>query len=248
MKNNKQKIWFFGDSYAAIVNKEIAKTSWTVKVNDAFPNYQSINLAKSCSSLDYLYYVYDQNRKNFKKNDIVILTLTSFYRIWLDTNDDGDYFANPSFRTTSKGVVWHKKKERYYDFFASPFYNIKAIEAFLNLFLDALQHDARTDGIKTIVLPIAHFSANNITDIQVAKTSFNMNLTWVSDLEILKTFKKLIPNLPKGTGLYSVPEILEFDGNRSHHLSPENNTVLAEKVINYIKNNEEIDLTVGWKI
>ena len=86
--NNMNKIWFLGDSYVAnnhapwLENTHGAK-SWTKILTEAFPEYTNENIALPGASLDFLYYTYEQRRKEFKSGDIVIMSLTNIERLSL---------------------------------------------------------------------------------------------------------------------------------------------------------------------
>ena len=239
------KLWFFGDSYIADLSHIIEDTSWTHLVVKAFPDYESENLGKTCSSLDYLYYIYNNKRSEFKQGDVVILTLTALHRKFLNTEKRKitPSFMNSGFilREGKSEVV--EENHEYYGFFVSELFNDDAELAKLDLFLDALQYDVLSKGIKIVVLPIEK-KALGTKEHLIMGTSSGMWLKDVSRMEIEKRFGKNLRN-----GYYLHSPVKEYDNKLANHLSPENNKILAQKVINALNNNDKtIDLSSGWDI
>lgn len=237
------KLWFFGDSYVA---KSPYAKSWTINVQEAFPEYDNENLATGGSSLDYLYHTYEQNRKKFKSGDIVIMSITVLSRLFLrERTREGharfllrDYLLSPGDRETVD------ENHEYYGHFVSDLFNPEAHTSMANLFLNSLQYDAMTKGIKIIVLPVTHtFPKLDFEDkdaITIAKVTWEYYLTSVTSKSYRKKF-----NVKKWQ---EHPEIIEYDQNLANHLSPKNNEILANKVIRNIKTNEPIDLTTEWEL
>jgi len=239
------KIWFFGDSYAAPKHTE---KSWTINVQEAFPEYDNENLAVIGSSLDYLYHTYEQNRKRFNTGDIVIMSLTTITRLFLRnrTSNGGPRFLLLSKILSplsgSKEIL--EEDHEYYDYYASDLFNPETHTSKANLFLNSLQYDAMTKGIKIIALPITYNfpridyeDKNNIT---LVKTTDKYSLIGITNMQYNKKF-----NVKKWQ---EHSEAISYDNLQANHLSPENNLVLANKVIRHIKTNEPIDLTTDWII
>ena len=238
------KLWFFGDSYIADLSNIIDNTPWSHFVIDAFPGYEAENLGKVCSSLDFLYYTYNDKRPEFKQGDVVILTLTTLHRKFLNTEKRKimPSFMNSGFilREGQRELV--EENHEYYGFFVSELFNDDAELAKLDLFLDALQYDVLSKGIRIVVLPIDREFKTK--EHLIMGVSGNIRLKDVSRLEIEKRFGK---NLRDGYYLHS--PVKEYDSKLSNHLSPENNKILAQKVINALNNNDKtIDLSSGWDI
>jgi hypothetical protein len=244
------KIWFFGDSFAAN-NHFLKAKSWTKTVQEAFPEYDSENLALGASSLDYLYYTYEQKRKEFKSGDIVIMSLTNIERLFLRKLYEDLYFRFlQTGRITSplapKGKLLEHLPEDHpwYTYFADDLFNPEAHKANVNLFLNSLQYDAMTKGIKIIALPIAHFPFLDEEDkdhITLGRTLRGHNLAAVSNKQ-MKTKFNHIKSL-----FFQHEECRTYDNTLANHLTPRNNEILANKVIRNIKTDEPIDLSTEWE-
>ena len=144
----------FGDSYAA--DYDNAK-SWTRWVAEEFPKYNLLNFAVPASSLDYLYYTYENQRAHLEANDIVLMSLTAMERIFLR---DPTIYNQPRFMTAHQitpaknGRTPDFDKQYTQEFFLGDMYNPDAHSATMNVFLNALQYDAITKNVTIIEIPI----------------------------------------------------------------------------------------------
>ena len=239
------KIWFFGDSYAEPPNtKRTSAKSWTINVAEAFPEYDIENHANGGSSLDYLYYIYNKQRNEFQRGDIVIFTITTATRLFLSGDTDRPYFMHLNYRGTPEGRKNHVRGDKYYDYFVSEFFNIDSITAMLDIFLDFLYYESMAKGIKIIGLPISRGEWSIDAPINVPPIDY-------------KTKNKgnlhIATNDNKGMVDVSVSQFGSFEAWQkadkilANHLTPRNNEILANKVIRNIKTNEPIDLGTEWE-
>ena len=252
---NMNKIWFLGDSYVAntgarwLENTHGAK-SWTKILTEAFPEYTNENIAIAGSSLDFLYYTYEKRRKEFKSGDIVIMSLTNIERIFLRQDKESVYtflripgitvYEDGKFLKNSDVTEDHP----WYTYFADDLFNPKTHQAKLNLFLNSLQYDAMTKGIKIIALPIVHFPFLDTEDkdhITLGKTKKDMDLYAVSNKQLETKFNHI------KFLFWQHEECRTYDKTLSNHLTPRNTEILANKVIRNLKTNEPIDLTTEWE-
>ena len=253
---NMNKIWFLGDSYVAntgarwLENTHGAK-SWTKILTEAFPEYTNENIAIAGSSLDFLYYTYEQRRKEFKSGDIVIMSLTNIERIFLRQDKESVYtflripgitvYEDGKFLKNSDVTEDHP----WYTYFADDLFNPKTHQAKLNLFLNSLQYDAMTKGIKIIALPIGNFPFIDKEDkdhITLGKTKKDMDLVAVSKKQMETKFNEKCQN-----NYFKIPKFYDYDMTLANHLTPRNTEILANKVIRNLKTNEPIDLTTEWE-
>lgn len=255
---NENKIWFLGDSYVATSwwLEKHGKKSWTNMVTEAFPEYAHENLALAGSSLDFLYFTYERSREYFKSGDIVIMSLTNIERIFLrdDTVDTvrflrstgiASYVKGKYIKNSEKNPIIMPEDHPWYDYFVSDLFNPKAHKAKVNLFLNSLQYDAMTKGIKIIVLPIAHFPSLDREDkdqLAIGETNRDMHLCRVSRKQMEVKF-----NEDDMSGYYMRPECREYDMGLANHLTTKNNEILANKIIKNIKTDEPIDLKTEWE-
>jgi hypothetical protein len=251
---NMNKIWFLGDSYVANatgpwLEKTYGAKSWTKILTEAFPEYTNENIAIAGSSLDFLYYTYEQRRKRFKSGDIVIMSLTNIERLFLRQDKESAYRFLQNGKITSpftpKEKVKHLLEDHpWYTYFADDLFNPETHQAKLNLFLNSLQYDAMTKGIKIIALPIVHFPFLDTEDkdhITLGKTKKDMYLFAVSNKQLETKFNHI------KFLFWQHEECRTYDKTLSNHLTPRNNEILANKVIRNIKTNEPIDLTTEWE-
>ena len=239
------KIWFFGDSY---VDVRMRAKSWTINVQEAFPDYESENIAMSASSLDFLYYTYEQKRNQFLEQDIVIMSLTNLHRLFLRRYDES---SRPSFlqhnrMKTTGPMELIKEDHPWYNYFALDLFNPEVHKANANLFLNSLQYDAMRKGIKIIVLPIDYFDYLDLDDkdsITIGKSTEKTSLSRVTKKQIEAKFNL---TLNDNEHWANYEEAREYDSSLANHLTPKNNEILANKVIRNIKTNEPIDLTTEW--
>lgn len=235
------KIWFFGDSYAAINSS--SEKSWTINVVEAFPEHDTENHAYGGSSLDYLYYTYNKQRKAFQQGDIVIFTITNSTRLFLSGGVKRPHFMNVNWKSTENGREDHVRGDKYYDYFVSELFNIDSVAAMLDIFLDFLYHESMTKGIKIIGLPISGKQWNSRTLNTVppvdykTKSRGNLHIA-CGDKSLAEATAAQFPNKD---------ERKKLDKTYANHLTPRNNEILANKVIRHIKTNETIDLTTEWE-
>lgn len=255
------KIWFFGDSYVAnhsplwLKEKHGAK-SWTQMLTEAFPEYTNENIAIAGSSLDFLYYTYEQRRKEFKSGDIVIMSLTNIERLFLRQYKKSSYtflrfpgitvYEDGEFlKATVNYPAQMTEDHPWYTYFADDLFNPETHKATLNLFLNSLQYDAMTKGIKIIALPITHFPFLDTEDkdhITLGKTKKGMDLCAVSKTQMETKFNEKCQN-----NYFANPKFYAYDTTLANHLTLRNNEILANKVIRNIKTNEPIDLGTEWE-
>jgi hypothetical protein len=232
------KIWFFGDSYIATHN--VAK-SWAINVQEEFIDYDSENLGVSGSSLDYLYYIYNKRRTEIKEGDIVILTLTTYHRLFLkhETPKKKSFLFPDFIHTQGEGLEWINEGHEYYGHFVSDLFNLPVQAALKNVFLNSLQYDAITKGIKIIVLPVDKYDISEKDSITRANNTRH-SLMNVSEKQHQAKF-----------GIshewFKHEECRTYDKTLANHLTPRNNEILANKVIRNIKTDEPIDLATEWE-
>ena len=245
------KIWFFGDSYvednrAQWLEKNFGTKSWTRIVTEAFPEYTNENTALAGSSLDFLYYTYEQRRKEFKSGDIVIMSLTTMERLFLrnDKKNTHRFLRTQNMITYEDGIcVSISDDHPLCTYFADDLFNPETHQATLNLFLNSLQYDAMTRGVKIIALPITHLGLRDKDHITLGRTLIGHTLVQVTNRQIRLKFN----------GKYKIgqhwkqSECREYDNTLANHLTLRNNEILANKVIRNIKTNEPIDLTTEWE-
>ncbi len=242
------KIMIFGDSYAA--DYDNAK-SWTLWVAEEFPKYKFINFAVPASSLDYLYYTYENQRAHLEANDIVLMSLTAMERIFLR---DPTIYNQPRFMTAHQitpaknGKPQTGAEFKPQEFFLGDMYNPDAHSATMNVFLNALQYDAITKNVTIIVLPIGGDDYINRKDkehIEIATCGENQGSSNAGLSGVTKRQMEAMFDL-KGRYWYEIKECWDQDSKHANHLTPRNNKILGNKVIRNIRTKEPIDLRTEW--
>jgi hypothetical protein len=139
-----------------------------------------------------------------------------------------------------------EKDHPWYNYFALDLFNPEVHKANANLFLNSLQYDAMRKGIKIIVLPIDYFDYLDLDDkdsITIGKSTEKTSLSIVTKKQIITKFNL---TLNDNDHWANYEEARKYDTSLANHLTPENNEILANKVIRNIKTNEPIDLRNEW--
>ena len=172
------------------------------------------------------------------------MTLTSIQRIFLSESNELSwprFLQDRRISSTGKMVEHLGEEHPWYTYFAGDLFNTEAHQAKANLFLNSLQYDAITKGIKIIIIPITNFGYIDFEDkdkISLCKTSFSL-------MQVTK--KQMESKLNLKGHWFDHPSAIDYDHSQANHLTPRNNEILANKVIRHIKTNEPINLTTEWE-
>lgn len=214
-------LWIFGDSFT---DQYTPVETWMKQVADRLeqkPNYYG----QRGSSLAYTYEKFNEVREQIQPNDIVIIAPTDLARRWF-------------FRERHQQTAWASIDERGPTSKAIREYVLyledeKTHLIYLMNFLYNVNYLAKTRNVKTVILPCFDWladelyrCANQFPDIHIAKGC----LVRVSVNELEEGQINNMTMLARG---------VEF---RMCHLIKSNHDILANKIVNYIKNNEAISL------
>jgi hypothetical protein len=228
-----KQIWIFGDSYAEDYtqgNPKILEQQWHRLLGTHF-NAPITNRGLRGSSLEWLYYTWQQERQKINSGDIVIAMITNLRRRWLLQESPGI----TSFRLLTNKNINHvdpktfKAIELYYRYLDNDLYMSSLLENWLYNVNDL----AREKQCPVLIFPV-------FPEME----------------EILPNMIPQFPHLhfPKGymfdVSDYECSEDLRqspivTDG-RCNHLLPPNHHVLKDKIVSYIEQQISIDLTVGF--
>ena len=231
-------IWAFGDSYIADYidheswkNEQIERNikPW-IKAVGEYINQPVINFGMCGSSSDYVYYKFNEVRKNIQYNDIVIVGITSLFRRWIIKEyPDITILTDTRSKLFELGGKSIKQYMIYLD-------HQKIHEIYCLNFLYNLDNITRKKNLHTIVLPIMYEEDRILSKYKNQFTNFHWAsyaLTDVNNNEYTEEFWNKI----KDTFL--------SDG-KINHLTWSNHAILTNKIINNIQNKIPIDVKEGF--
>jgi len=206
-------VWAFGDSYTTCLQPD----QWIQQIADKL-GYNAKTFGCGGSALAYTYYKFKEQYKNIKKDDIVIVCLTTLERRWFIKNDP-EAASNLLY-----GVETDVKlSEAYKQYTLYLNQNKELEELYLELFLNFLNVNSSN---RTIVISGFNDTLDVVKNINHNYENIHCvtkgSLVDVSFGELNKVRLTLDP--------------------RPCHLIKSNHTILANKVLDYIKENKEIDL------
>lgn len=218
-------LWVFGDSFAETTitigrNSQGPTGQWCYQIAHNL-NAEIYGYGLGGSSLDYTYYRFNQIRNKIRENDTIIVALTEINRrwFWKDSPQNGCVQALdlPNDLATAY---------KYYMLYLN---NPIVYETHLITFLHDLNNTSLIKNIKTVILPCFEITINNqdYPHLHIAKG----NLLTVS----LNEFKK-----------NTTREMVDpyfINDRRINHIIKDNHTILANKILNYIRYNKSINLT-----
>lgn len=232
-------LWVFGDSFTELYSD--LKDQYTQIVANEF-NTNVLGFGLSASSIEYTYHKFNQNRKNFKENDILIVGLTSYNRRWFFK-----YYPGNLVKIYNPGTF-----DDYKEFLNSPTNNPKEIEA-LTLYADHLNHkEIQKDYLINFL-----YNLNYTTKQQKLHTIVFVNLydIFVLMKDIINEFPYLniAENMMLDISLEELSKdyIINFDRSiydlRVNHITRSNHKILAKQIVDNIKLNTTIDCKKGFK-
>lgn len=230
-------IWTFGDSYA----------EQYVGLNDQWMQRIANNLSTDVkpfglvgTSTEYTYTKFNENRKDLKDSDIIIIALTTHSRRWF-FKDYPSHSAYPAPGTDYKAptVIYNPTGfdiiNESLELYEECLNNRDVSKTYLENFLYNLDIITKTLNLHTIIL-INFFDTNYF----------------------LKDKKDWFPNLHFTNGMmleisldeYTKEYVLDCDTTvtdpRVNHMIKDNHIILSNKIIDNIKNKTPIDLTSGF--
>jgi hypothetical protein len=230
-------LWVFGDSYAEHYSS--LNDQWMTSVANV------LNTDLKCfglvgSSTEFTFNSFLNVRNQIKKNDIIIILLTTHSRRWFFKLYPS-HTANPQIGTDYKNPVSVYEPTGFNDIddalkLYEEFLNNQSVfESYLENFLYSLDYLTKKLNCHTIIIP-------NFYD-----TGY-----------FLKDKKELFPNLSFAKGMMVDISLNEFTKDylieyttstkdlRVNHLMKYNHNVLGNKILNNIQNKIEIDLTMDF--
>ena len=230
-------IWVFGDSYAEQYPN--LKDQWMKRVADHLDtNVRSFGLVGS--STEFTYHAFNNVRHEFKKNDIIILTLTTHSRRWffkLYPSHTAQPMPNTDFKSPVSiySPTGFKEIDESLELYEEFLNNQEVAESHLQNFLYNLNGITKKLNLHTIVILNFYDTAHFLED---KKDQF-ANLHFTKDTIVNVSLNEFTKNY-----------IIEYNNfkkdTRVNHLIRSNHIILADKIIDNIKNKTTIDLTMGF--
>lgn len=233
MKDTEKTLWLFGDSYLS------EKHEFMLGGQDIISYWQTIaketecndikNTALGGTSIEWVFYQYNEAMKNIKKNDIIIIGITNLKRRWLFK--DYPHVTNLELAKFAK-FKGERMEEALAHIYLDPFHEIAAQK--LDLFLKLLTYHQKEIGFEVILLD-----------------AFSNNVTCGYSETFLKS-KGTLHNISqqehsRSRAKYNQNFFLNNQDVRLNHLTQINHNILADKILNSIKTRECIDLETGFK-
>lgn len=233
MKNTGKTLWLFGDSYLSkkedfLLGRQNITAYWEIIAKETGCDVIK-NTALGGTSIEWVFYQYNDAMKNIKKNDVIIIAITNLKRRWLFK--DYPYLTNSEL-VKFTGYKSEGMEEALTDIFLDPFHEITAQK--LDLFLKLLAYHQKEIGFEVILLDAF---PNNVTSYHTGNF-----LTSKGQLYTV-SHKEHCTSKSKETQKF----FLENRDVRVNHFSQENHTILADKILKSIETRDTIDLETGFK-
>lgn len=231
-------IWVFGDSYAH--HYPGLNEQWMTRAATLLEsNFKCFGLVGS--SAEYTYYWFNKVHDQIKDNDTVIVTLTTHSRRWFFKEHPG-HTATPD--TDTKGYTCtqtsptnNPQENEALEYFATYLYNEDVYLEHLINFLYHLDYITEKRNLHTIVL-INFWD----TDTWITGKKDNWpNLHFSIDKMITPSFNEYSKNF-----FYTYDFSNGIKDIRVNHFIKSNHLILADKIVDNIKNKTPIDLTKGF--
>ena len=177
--------------------------------------------------------MFNLHKKDIKENDIVVLVLSYTGRKMIKCIDSEIESINSTRKqivTLQNNIPVHNTHEDVSaDYLLSEYYIGESELAIASNFIDCLQYITIKRKLKTVVLPA--WQENLLKEREDIIVGANGELSKISRSYLKEN---------KWTQ--------EFEADKRNHFSPYNHTVIANKIIDAIDNNEKtIDLSSGWE-
>lgn len=230
-------LWVFGDSYAEQYNG--LKEQWIQCTSNRLEqNIRCYGLVGS--SAEYTYNTLLNVKNEIKEQDIIIIMLTTHSRRWF-FKDYPNHTAQPAPGTDFKQPVSIYNSTGFDDvdnalsLYEDCLNNLIVFETYLENFLHNLNYFTKKLNLHTILIP-------NFYDTQY----------------FLNNKKKMFSNIYFANGImvdislneFTKEYFIEYNTSqkdvRINHLLKDNHLILADKIVDNIKNKSNIDLTTNF--
>ena len=216
-------VWFFGDSYC-IESTAQDDTHWKYEHNwmdlvaQGLGADETIPISQFGVSNDWIFKFFLENTSKFKPGDSVVVQLTSAGRKWFLPNE-------PQKSNLFYSQGWTEKVSNAIDQYREHLHNDQ---------LDNIQYTSYVYAIM--------FMTHSIKDV-----NFLILPGFDSVPGVTGNLTSDICNFELGNGQKKFFDKHNGFDPRLNHMSMENHIVLADKIVDYFKNDTMLDLTTGFK-
>jgi len=235
-------VWVLGNSFSYQTDNY---NTWMKQVADRTDSTIT-NLSVNGTSLDYVYYTFNNIRNNAMPGDIILATFTDVNRRWMfkDVPSDAMWRSlDPDSYTTiveKDNIRFEQRDSKIVEgvnLYIECLDNTIAYEIYMLNFLHNLNHFARSKNVHVIILPCFEYVSDRLNEVKNQFPDLN-----IADKSIMSVSKNEF--LP---GEFYLSGIMRFNPDlRSNHLTQSNHNTMAEKLLNNIKNKEPISLRNGF--
>ena len=230
------KVWIFGDSFAEI--RQGIEHQWQARLAKHL-QCEVANVFSNGASSEYLSLKISEFYKDFKKNDHVIVFIPYWDRQCFFPKDPD---LTHIYTLDKYGIDKHVT-EKWNN------YSKEQRNAFRDYFL--YLHNEDLVKLKTASL---YAWINNISDLTQQKPLIintrdqKFSKPEGNYVEAIGTLYDVSVNEWKDLQLWKkITEKGLFDDQRISHLTPFNHGILSNKILDYIRNGDKVDLTTGFK-
>lgn len=231
-------VWVFGASYA----KDYGfKDQWMAKLARDL-NTKLVCYALDGCSLDYAYQKFNNVRSQIKENDVVVVTLTTHVKRWFfkykpEQNivihyDENTTPTNFKFTTVTKNPKESEALAAYYESLNNP----EVYEDYTLNFFYNLEYLTKKLNLHTVIITSYYDTEIWLKDKKELFSSLNFSIDKLLDVSLLEYTKRYFIDMEHGT----------ITDMRVNHLTKSNHEILANKILDNIKNKTPIDLTKGF--
>lgn len=231
-------VWVFGASYAKNYG---FKDQWMSRVAQALDT-KVISFALDGCSLDYTYAKFNEVRAKIQVNDVVIIPLTTHVKRWFfkykpEQNiviqyDDDTTPTNFKFTTVTKDPKEGEALSAYYE----SLNNHEVYEDYTINFFYNLHYLTKKLNLHTIILTSYYDTEEWLKDKKELFPLFHFSIDKLLDVSLLEYTKQYFINMDAN----AITDV------RVNHLTRSNHIILADKIVDNIKNKTPIDLTRGF--
>lgn len=232
------KLWVFGDSFAEMYENSIKEYAWQIQISKAL-KCDVINIAHNGASSEWLILQLSKYWNEITSNDIVIVLIPYWDRqcIFPEDPDFSHLYAVQNYGTdphiTKRWNKYGKEAKISFEQYFMNLYNEDLVKITTQSLYAWIGHLTTVLDIPPLVLEtrnqiVDNYFKNSCSIVHGNLFDISMH-EWEDQKDWIKLTKKAL-----------------YKDFRLSHLSEQNHNVLANKIVNHFKHNNQIDLTTGF--